>query len=186
MRLSLALPVGARDVTHAARRVNTHAHLTARAATSPLGALTLPGRPACGGRLCKGRGRFPPIIGRQRRVGPHDPDQRLIVLRATGIGFQPPHQRQGFFRTEIDLVKVLEKFEASKHDGFHLNGAQASGVGMRGLLYRNRAEKSSPPVGRAGAPQPRFRGVQVLLMAGKAFPRNHFLHLAQVLQGLGF
>jgi hypothetical protein len=131
MRLSLALPVGARDVTHAARRVNTHAHLAARAATSPLGALTLAGRPACGGRPFKGRGRFPPIIGRQRRVGPHDPDQRLIVLRATGIGFKPPHQRQGVFRTEIDLVKVLEKFEASKHDRFYLNGDQASGVGMR-------------------------------------------------------
>jgi hypothetical protein len=31
-------------------------------------------------------------------------------------------------------VKVWEKFEASKHDGLHLNGDQASGVGMRGLL----------------------------------------------------
>jgi hypothetical protein len=134
MRLSLALPVGARDVTHAARRVNTYAHLAARAATSPLGALTLAGRPACGGRPFKGRGRFPPIIGRQRRVGPHDPAQRLIVLRATGIGFKPPHQRQGVFRTEIDLVKVLEKFEASKHDGLHLNGDQASGVYERSAL----------------------------------------------------
>ena len=133
MRLPLALSVGTRDVTYPARRVNTPAHLAARAATSPLGALTLAGRPACGCRPFKGRGRFQPI-SRQRGVGPHDPDQRLIVLRATGIGFKPPHQRQGLFRTEIDLVEVLEKFEASKHDGLHLKGDQASGVGMRGLL----------------------------------------------------
>jgi hypothetical protein len=71
-------------------------------------------------------------------VGPHDPDQRLIVLRATGSGFKASHQRQGLFRTEMDLVEVLEKFEstaqASKHDGLHLKGDQASGVGMKGLL----------------------------------------------------
>jgi hypothetical protein len=133
MRLPLALSVGTRDVTYATRHVNTHAHLAARAATSPLGVLTLAGRPACGGRPCKGRGRFPPL-GRQRGVGPHDPDQRLIVLRTTGISFKPPHQRQGLFRTEIDLVEVLEKFEASKHDGLHLKEDQASDVGMQGLL----------------------------------------------------
>ena len=124
MRLPLALSVGARDVTHAARRVNTYTHLAARAAPSPLGALTLARRPARGGRPCQGRGRFQPIIGRQRGVSPHDPDQRLIVLRATGIGFKPSHQCQGLFRTEIDLVKVLEKFEASKHDELHLKKAQ--------------------------------------------------------------
>ena len=118
---------------HAARRVNPHAPLAARAATSPLGALTLAGRPACGGRPFQGRGRFQPI-GRQRGVGPHDPDQRLRVLRTTGISCKPPHQRQGLFRTEMDLVEVLEKFEASKHDELHLKGDQASDVGLRGLL----------------------------------------------------
>ena len=134
MRLPLALSGGARDVTHAARRVNTHTHLAARAATRPLGALPLARRPVCEGRPFKGWGRFQPIIGRQHGVGPHDPDQHLIVLRATGIGFQPPHQRQGLFRIEIDLMKVLEKFEASKHDGLPLKEAQASGVDIRGLL----------------------------------------------------
>jgi hypothetical protein len=134
MRLTLALSVGTRDVTHAARRVNPQAHLAVRAATSSLGARTLAGRPARGGRPCKGRGRFQ-RIGRQRGVGPHDPDQRLIVLWATGIGFKPLHQRQSLFRTEIDLAEVLaEKFEASKHDGLHLKGDQVSGGGMRGLL----------------------------------------------------
>jgi hypothetical protein len=67
-------------------------------------------------------------------VGPRNPDQRLIVLRTTGISFKPPHQRQGLFKTEIDLVEVLEKFEASKHDGLHLKGDQASDVGMPALL----------------------------------------------------
>ena len=133
MRLPLARSVGPRDGTHAARRVNTPAPLAARAATRPLGALTLAGRPARGGRPLKGQGRFQPI-GRQRGVGPHDPDQRLIVLRTTGISFKPPHQRQGLFRTEIDLVEVLEQFEASKHDELHLKGDQASDVGLRGLL----------------------------------------------------
>ena len=133
MRLTLALSVGTRDVTHAARRVNTHAHLAVRAATSSLGALTLAGRPARGGRPFKGQGRFQPI-GRQRGVGSHDPDQRLRVLRTTGISFKPSQQRQGLFRTEIDLVEVLEKFEASKHDELHLKGDQALDVGLRGLL----------------------------------------------------
>jgi hypothetical protein len=77
--------------------------------------------------------RFHPI-GRQRGVGPYDPDQRLIVLRATGIRFKPPHQLQGFFRTEMDLVEILEKFETSKHDGLHFKGDHASDVGMRALL----------------------------------------------------
>ena|SRR5207249_5906089 len=133
MRLTLALSVGPRDVTHAARRVNTPAHLATRAAPGPLGALTLVGWPAHGGRPLKGSGRFPPI-GRQRGVGPYDPDQRLIVLRATGISFKPPPPHQGLFRTEIDLVEVLEKFETSKHDGLHFKGDQASDVGMRALL----------------------------------------------------
>ena len=104
---------------HAARRVNTHTRLAAGAATSPLGALTLTRRPARGCRPFKGRGRFQPI-GRQRGVGPHDPDQRLIVLGATAIGFKPPHQRQSLFRTEFDLLEVFEKFEALQHDGLHL------------------------------------------------------------------
>ena len=133
MRWPLALSMGPRDVPHAARRVNPHAHLATRAAPGPLGALTLVGWPAHGGRPLKGSGRFQPI-GRQRGVGPHDPDQRLIVLQTTGISFKPPHQHQDLFRTEIDLVEVLEKFETSKHDGLHLKGDQASGVGMRGLL----------------------------------------------------
>ena len=81
----------------------------------------------------KGLGRFQPI-GRQRGVGPYDPDQCLIVLRATGIRFKPPHQLQGFFRTEIDLMEILEKFETSKHDGLHFKGDQASDIGMRALL----------------------------------------------------
>lgn len=133
MRLPLALSVGTREVTHAARRVKTHAHLAVWAATSSPGALTLAGRPTRGSRPFKGWGRFPPI-GRQRGVGSYDPDQRLIVPRATGIGFKPLHQRQGLFRTEIDLMEVLEKFETSKHDGLHLKEDQASGVGLRGLL----------------------------------------------------
>ena len=124
-------------------------HLATRAAPGPLGTRTLAGRPARGGRPFQSQGRFRPI-GRQRGVGPHDPGQRLIVLRTTGISFKPPHQRQSLFRTEIDLVEVLEKFEASKHDGLHLKGDQASDVGMPGLLYRNREEKSSAPVGRTG------------------------------------
>src|SRR6266852_53135 len=133
MRWPLALSMGTRDAPPAARRVNPHAQLAAWAAPRSPSALTLAGRPARGGRPCKGRGRFPPL-GRQRRVRPHDPDQRLIVLRATGIGGKPPHKRQGLFRTEMDLVKVLEKFETSKHDGLHLKEDQASGVGLRGLL----------------------------------------------------
>jgi hypothetical protein len=133
MRLTLAQSMGTRDVTHAVRRVKTHTHLAARAAPRPLGVLPLAGCPARGGRPCKGRGRFP-SLGRQRGVGSHDPDQRFIVLRATGIGFQPPHQCQGLFRTEIDLVEGLEKFETSKHDGLHLKGDQASDVSMRSLL----------------------------------------------------
>ena len=104
----------------------------------------------------KGQGRFQPI-GRQRGVGPHDPDQRLIVLRTTGISFKPPHQRQGLFRTEIDLVEVLEKFEASKHDGLHLKGDHAAVVD--GPLYRNREEKSSAPVGRTGS-YPKLREIE--------------------------
>jgi hypothetical protein len=67
-------------------------------------------------------------------VGPHDPDQRLIVLGATAIGFKPPDQYQGLFRTEMDLLEVLKKFEVSKHDRLHLQGDQASGVGTRGLM----------------------------------------------------
>jgi len=34
----------------------------------------------------------------------------------------------------MDRVKVLEKFETSKHDGLHLKEDQTSGVGLRGLL----------------------------------------------------
>ena len=50
-----------KGVTHTARRVNTHASPAAWAATSPLGALTLAGRPARGSRPFQGRGRFQPI-----------------------------------------------------------------------------------------------------------------------------
>jgi hypothetical protein len=67
-------------------------------------------------------------------VGPHDPEQRLRVLRATGIGFKPSDQYQGLFRTEMDLLEVLKKFEVSKHDRLYLKGDQASGVGTRGLM----------------------------------------------------
>jgi hypothetical protein len=67
-------------------------------------------------------------------VGPHDPDQCLIVLGATAIGFKPPDQYQGLFRTEMDLLEILKKFEVSKHDRLHLKGDQASSVGPRGLL----------------------------------------------------
>ena len=73
-------------------------------------------------------------VRRQVGVGPHHLDQHLVILGATAIGFKPPHQRQGLFRTQIDLVEIFEQFEASKHNGLHLNGDQASGVGIRGLM----------------------------------------------------
>jgi hypothetical protein len=52
-------------------------------------------------------------------MGSNDPDQHLVILGTTAIGFKPPHQRQGFFRTQIDLLEVFEEFEASKHDRLH-------------------------------------------------------------------
>ena len=67
-------------------------------------------------------------------MGSNDPDQHLVILGTTAIGFKPPHQRQGFFRAQIDLLEILEEFEASKHDRLHCKGEQVQGVEIRCLM----------------------------------------------------
>lgn len=67
-------------------------------------------------------------------MGSNDPDQHLVILGTTAIGFKPPYQCQGFFRTEIDLVEVFEEFEASKHDRLHCKGEQVQDVRIRCLM----------------------------------------------------
>jgi hypothetical protein len=44
-------------------------------------------------------------------VGAPDPDQHLLILGATAIGFQAPPQRQGLFRTQIDLAEITKEFQ---------------------------------------------------------------------------
>ena len=75
-----------------------------------------------------------PDVRRYLGMGSYHRDQHLIIFGATAIGFKPPDECQGVFGAQIDLLEILEEFEASKHHGFHLKGDHMSGVGSRGRI----------------------------------------------------
>ena len=119
------------EIPHAKSRVNTPLPLAAT--PSALGALSL------AVYLTRWRSRLDHRGGcrqvrRQLHVGTHGPDQHLVILGATAIGFEPPDERQGVVGAQINLLEILEEFEASKHHGFHLKGYHMSGVGIRGRI----------------------------------------------------
>jgi hypothetical protein len=67
-------------------------------------------------------------------VGSDDPDQHLVVLRATAVGFKALEQRQGFFKTQTDLSEIGQEFEKSKHARLQPQGGSNVGYGNQGLV----------------------------------------------------
>jgi hypothetical protein len=134
MRSTVAMSFGKRDVPHSKSRVNPDTRL-ATAMARAFGHLTLAlrFRFALWQKPLKDRGLFDEV-GRHLGVSPHDLDQHLVILGATAIGLNPMYQRQRCFGAQIHLLEVSEEFEASKHDGLHLKGDQAQGVGIRCLM----------------------------------------------------
>lgn len=126
-----------KEITHAASHVNTPVYLTAMAAASAFGTLSLTPSLRRGRRRLDDRGGFREVR-RQLHMGSNDPHQHLVILGATAIGFKPPYQRQGLFRTQIDLLEIVKQFEESKHEGFHSGrshvGLRLADVDIRGLI----------------------------------------------------
>ena len=130
MQSMIAMSFHKKEIPHAKSRVNT---LLPLAPPRALGALALAfclmrcQRQLDLRRCCQ-------KVRRQLHVGTNGPDQHLVIFGATAIGFEPPNERQGVFGAQIDLLEILEEFEASKHHGFHLKGYYMSGVEVRGRI----------------------------------------------------
>jgi hypothetical protein len=130
MRSMMAIAFQTQEIPHAKRCVNTL--LLLAATPSALDALSFAFGLTHWHRRLDHRGGCQKVR-RQLHVGAKGPAQHLIIFSATAIGFEPPDERRGVFGAEIDLLEILEKFEASKQHGFHnlLKGYHMSGVGIR-------------------------------------------------------
>jgi hypothetical protein len=120
-----------KEILHAPSRVNTPLQLGAT--PSALGALLLAFCLTRWRRRLDHRGCCQKVR-RQLHVGANGPEQHLVIFGATASGFKPPYECQGVFGASIDLLEILEEFEASQHHGFHLKGYHMSGVGIRGRI----------------------------------------------------
>jgi len=106
------------DILRGISHGNTFVLLATRAPPNALGALTRAFGLARRRRPLVDR-RSEQEVRRELGVGLNDPDQHLAIFGATTLGFKAPYQGQGRFRAQMNFSEIVEKFEASKHDGLH-------------------------------------------------------------------